>query len=120
KKTGSRYRLCGEAARRKGLRFRTGERGRAHGDVSRDTNMTIKAIRFYENGGPEVLRWEEIELPLPSPAEARIRHTAIALNFSDVNVRRGGFYLARPLRFPVIPGNEAAGVVESIGSGTTE
>jgi len=80
----------------------------------------IKAIRIHENGGPEVLKWEDVELPPPAAAEARVRHTAIALNFSDVNVRRGGFYLTRPLQFPVILGNEAAGVVESVGPGVTE
>jgi NADPH2:quinone reductase len=76
-----------------------------------------KAIRIHANGGPEVLRWEDIVLPPPGPGEARIRHTAIALNFSDINVRRGGFYLAKPPEFPVILGNEAAGVVESVGPG---
>lgn len=75
-----------------------------------------KAIRIHANGGPEVLRWEEIELPPPAAGEVRIRHTAIALNFSDVNVRRGGFYIAKPLQFPVILGNEAAGVVASVGA----
>ena len=72
------------------------------------------------NGGPEVMRWEEIALPLPAAGEARVRHTAIGINYSDLNVRRGGFYLARPLRFPVVLGNEAAGVVESVGEGVTE
>jgi NADPH2:quinone reductase len=80
----------------------------------------IKAIRIHENGGPEVMRWEEIALPPPGEREARIRHTAIGVNYSDINVRRGGFYLARPLRFPVILGNEAAGVVESVGPGVSE
>jgi NADPH2:quinone reductase len=75
------------------------------------------AIRLYANGGPEVLRWEEIELPPPPAGEVRLRHTAVALNFSDVNVRRGGFYIARPLEFPVILGNEAAGIVEAAGPG---
>jgi NADPH2:quinone reductase len=79
----------------------------------------IKAIRIHENGGPEVLHWEEVELPPPAAGEAQVRHTAIALNFSDVNVRKGGFYLARPLQFPVILGNEAAGVVELVGAGVT-
>ncbi len=79
-----------------------------------------RAIRIHQNGGPEVLRWEEIELPAPAPGELRIRHTAIGVNFSDVNVRRGGFYLARPLKFPVVLGNEAAGVVERVGPGATE
>jgi len=81
--------------------------------------MRIKAIRIHENGGPDVLKWEDVELALPASGEARVRHTAIAVNFSDVNVRRGGFYLARPLKFPVILGNEAAGVVESIGPNVT-
>src|SRR5262245_49655559 len=80
----------------------------------------IKAACIYENGGPEVFRWEDVELPPPASGEARIRHTAIALNFSDVNVRRGGFYLAKPLHFPVNLGNEAAGVVESVGPGVKE
>ena len=79
-----------------------------------------KAIRIHANGGPEVMRWEDVTLPPPGAGEARIRHTAIGVNYSDVNVRRGGFYLARPLRFPVILGNEAAGVVESVGPGVSD
>src|ERR1700735_2056519 len=78
-----------------------------------------KAIHIQRNGEPDEMKWENIELPAPATGEARIRHTAIALNFSDVNVRRGGFYLAQPLRFPVILDNEAAGVVESVGAGVT-
>ena len=81
--------------------------------------MMIKAIRIHENGGPEVLKWEDVELEPPAAGEARIRQTAIAVNFSDVNVRRGGFYLAKPLKFPVILGNEAAGIVESVGPNVT-
>jgi len=79
----------------------------------------IKAMRIHAHGGPDVLRWEEIELPPPGPGEARIRHAAIALNFSDVNVRRGGFYPTGPKRFPVILGNEAAGTVAAVGAGVT-
>ena len=44
-----------------------------------------------------MLRWEDCDLPPPGPGEVRLRHTAIGLNFSDVNVRRGGFYIAEPL-----------------------
>ena len=79
-----------------------------------------KAIRIHANGGPEVLRFEDITLPPPAAGEARVRHTAIGINYSDINVRRGGFYIARPLQFPVILGNEAAGVVESVGPGVTD
>lgn len=78
--------------------------------------MTIKAIRIHENGGPEVLRWEDHDIAPLRPDEVRVRHTAIAVNFSDINVRQGGFYIARPLRFPVILGNDAAGVIASVGS----
>ena len=76
-----------------------------------------KAVRIHVNGGPDVMRFEEIELPPPGPGEIRIRHTAIGVNFSDINVRRGGFYLTAPPRFPMILGNEAAGVVAAVGAG---
>src|SRR5215468_710684 len=76
-----------------------------------------KAIRIHVNGGPDVMRFEEIELPPPGPGEVRIRHTAIGVNFSDINVRRGGFYLTKPAEFPMILGNEAAGVVVATGAG---
>jgi NADPH:quinone reductase len=76
-----------------------------------------KAIRIYANGDPDVMRLEDIALPLPGPGEVRIRHTAIGVNFSDINVRRGGFYLTKPPRFPMILGNEAAGVVAATGAG---
>lgn len=75
----------------------------------------MKALRIHENGGPEVFRWEDVALPEPGPGEARVRHTAISLNFSDINVRRGGFYIANPLKFPVTLGNEGAGVVSAVG-----
>ncbi len=79
----------------------------------------IKAVRMHQNGGPEVLVWEDMELPPPSAGEVRIRHTAVAFNYSDVNVRRGGFYIANPLDFPVVLGNDAVGVVSELGPGVT-
>src|SRR5687768_8117222 len=80
----------------------------------------MKAIRIHAHGGPEVMRWEDVDLPAPAPGEARLRHTAIAVNFSDINQRRGGFYTAEPVPMPMIPGNEAAAVVENVGPGVTE
>ncbi len=77
----------------------------------------MKAIRIHENGGPEVLRYEDCALPPPAAGEVRVRHSAIAVNFSDVNVRRGGFYIATPQRYPLILGNEGAGTVASLGVG---
>jgi NADPH2:quinone reductase len=79
-----------------------------------------KAVRIHANGGPEALRYEDVALPPPGADEVRVRQSAIGLNFSDINVRRGGFYIARPQRFPLIPGNEAAGVVASVGAGVTD
>ncbi|MBN9083835.1 MAG: quinone oxidoreductase [Rhizobiales bacterium] len=77
----------------------------------------IKAIRIHGHGGPDVMRFEDIELPPPGPGEVRVRHTAVALNFSDINVRRGGFYQKDPLPMPIILGNEAAAVVTALGPG---
>ena len=76
----------------------------------------MKAIRIHSHGGPEVLQWEDVEIAPPGPGEARLRHTAIALNFSDINIRRGGFYQKDPLPMPLIPGNEEAvyGVIDSL------
>ena len=71
------------------------------------------AIRVHETGGPEVLKWEEVEVGDPGPGEVRLRQEAAGLNFIDV-YQRTGLY-PQPLSF--IPGVEGAGVVEAIGSG---
>ena len=77
----------------------------------------MNAICIFRNGGTEVMEWTDVELPPPSARQVRVRHTAIGVNFSDINVRNGGFYLGDGPKFPVILGNEAAGVVESVGDG---
>jgi NADPH2:quinone reductase len=74
------------------------------------------AIRFYKPGGPEVMAWEEIQLGNPGPGEARIRQTAVGLNFVDV-YHRTGLY---PLPLPSGLGGEGAGVVEEVGAGVTD
>jgi NADPH:quinone reductase len=74
------------------------------------------AIRFHENGGPEVLVWEEVDVSQPGPGEARIRHTAIGLNYVDTYVR-SGLYPSSP---PSGLGTEAAGVVEAVGAGVMD
>lgn len=79
----------------------------------------MKAICIHAHGGPEVLTWSEVDLSDPQPGEVQLRHTAIGLNFSDINVRTGGFYITEATRFPLILGNEAAGVVEKVGAGVT-
>ncbi len=80
----------------------------------------MKAIHIHANGGPEVLEWTDVDLPAPRPTEVRVRHTAIGLNFSDINVRSGGFYVTGALTFPITLGNEAAGVIESVGADVTD
>jgi len=77
-----------------------------------------KAVRIHEHGGPEVLRYEEVEIGDPGPGEIRIRHTAIGLNFLDCYYRTGLY--AAPNGLPLIPGNEAAGIVESVGEGVSD
>lgn len=74
------------------------------------------AIRIHETGGPDVLRFEEVEVGSPGPGQARVRQTAIGLNFIDT-YHRSGLY---PLPLPAIPGSEAAGVVTDVGEGVTE
>src|ERR1700755_444501 len=74
------------------------------------------AIRFHKTGGPEVLVWEEVKVGKPGAGEARIRHTAVGLNFVDI-YNRAGVY---PLPLPSSLGNEGAGVVEEVGSGVTD
>jgi len=77
--------------------------------------MTMKAIRFHEHGGPEVLRLETLPDPVPGPGEAIVRVRACALNHLDVWERRGLPGIAIPL--PHIPGSDVAGYVESVGEG---
>jgi NADPH2:quinone reductase len=74
------------------------------------------AIRFHQAGGPEVLVWEEVKLGKPGPGEARIRHTAVGLNFVDI-YNRSGVY---PVQLPSGLGSEGAGVVEEVGPGVND
>ncbi|MCS7088635.1 MAG: quinone oxidoreductase [Thermoflexales bacterium] len=76
----------------------------------------MKAIRVHEYGSADVLRWEEAPLPEPGRGEARVRVHVAGLNFIDIYQRRGWY--KTPL--PFVPGQEGAGVVESVGEGVTE
>ena len=71
------------------------------------------AIRIHAHGGPEVLRWEPVEVGDPGPGQARVRMQAVGLNFIDV-YHRSGLY---PLPLPAVLGVEGAGVVEAVGAG---
>jgi NADPH:quinone reductase len=74
-------------------------------------------VRIHQTGGPEQLRYEEVELGAPAAGEVRLRQTAVGLNFIDVYYRTG---LYPPPSLPFVPGLEASGVVEEVGEGVTE
>jgi NADPH:quinone reductase len=76
--------------------------------------MTLVA-RISQHGGPDVIEWEDVDLPSPGPGEVRMRNTAIGLNFIDTYHRRGTY----PISLPSGIGIEAAGVVEALGPGVS-
>lgn len=73
------------------------------------------AIRIHQTGGPEVLKWEEVDVPDPGPGQVKVRQEAAGLNFIDV-YHRTGLY-KQPM--PFTPGVEGAGVVEAVGENVT-
>ena len=76
-----------------------------------------KAIRIHKQAGPEEMKWEEITVGDPGPGQARIKQSAVGLNYIDVYHRSGLYPLAD---MPAVIGTEGAGVVEAIGEGVTE
>ncbi|WOP15015.1 quinone oxidoreductase [Ottowia sp. SB7-C50] len=76
----------------------------------------VKAVRFNEIGGPEVLQFVDVEVGDPGPGQARVRHTYIAVNFIDTYFRTGRY----PLELPNGLGSDAVGVVEAVGEGVTD
>ena len=74
-----------------------------------------KAVRFHQTGGPEVLRYEDVEVGEPGPGEVRIRHVAVGLNFADTYFRNGTY----PVPLPAGMGVEASGVIQSVGPGVS-
>jgi len=75
----------------------------------------MKAIRFEQVGGPEVLQFVDVELPAPGRGIARVKHTAVGVNFIDTYHRTGLYKLPLPSGL----GSEAAGVVEAVGEGVS-
>ena len=74
-----------------------------------------KAVRFHTTGGPEVLRYEDVEVGEPAAGQVRLRHEAVGLNFADTYFRSGLY----PVPLPAGMGVEAAGVVEAVGPDVT-
>jgi NADPH:quinone reductase-like Zn-dependent oxidoreductase len=78
----------------------------------------LKAILFYEHGGPEVLRYADFETPQPGPGDVQVRLRAAALNRADLWTRQG--WPGLKLAYPHIPGADGAGEVSALGEGVTE
>jgi NADPH2:quinone reductase len=76
----------------------------------------MHGIQVSKSGGPEVLEYVELEVPVPKNGQVVVRVEASGVNFIDV-YHRTGLY---PLPLPMTPGNEGAGVVESIGPGVVD
>src|ERR1700686_1312196 len=74
------------------------------------------AIRIHQPGGPEAMQWEEVTVGDPGPGEARVRHTAVGLNYIDTYHRSGLYKLPLPSGI----GLEASGVVEAVGPGVAD
>jgi len=75
----------------------------------------VKAIRIHKTGGPEVLQYDDIELPAPAAGQVRVANKAIGLNFVETYFRSGLY----PVPLPMILGSEAAGIIEAVGEGVT-
>ncbi|MFL5251213.1 MAG: quinone oxidoreductase family protein [Myxococcales bacterium] len=74
-----------------------------------------KAIRFHEIGGPEVLKYQDVEVGDPGAGEVKLRHVAIGLNYADTYFRNGTYRVPLPAGIGV----EASGVVQAIGRDVT-
>ncbi len=77
----------------------------------------MKAIRVHECGGPEALRYDDVDAPSPQAGEALVKIAAAGVNFIDVQHRTGRY---KPPALPFTLGSEAAGTVTAVGPGVTE
>ncbi len=81
--------------------------------------MKTDAVRIHRHGGPEVLEYEEIDLPAPGYGEVLLQQSAIGLNYADIYQREGGHGPHDGVALPLVLGTQGAGLVEAVGSGTT-
>jgi NADPH:quinone reductase len=75
---------------------------------------TMKAIQYARLGGPDVMHSVEVPVPEPPPGFVRVRNRAVAVNFHDINTRRGD---EPDVALPLVPGTDFAGVVDALGEG---
>ena len=79
----------------------------------------MKAVRFHEYGGPEVLRYEDVDQPVPAPGQVLVRVAATSFNGVDGNIRAGFMQGPMPLTLPHIPGLDVAGTIDALGEGVS-
>jgi NADPH2:quinone reductase len=77
----------------------------------------VAAVRVHKTGGPEVLTYEEVEVPAPGPGQVRVKNRAIGVNFIDTYFRMGMY--PSPVGLPFVSGNEGAGDVIAVGPGVS-
>src|ERR1700733_1775124 len=78
----------------------------------------VAAVRVHKAGGPEVLTFEDIEVPAPGPGQVKLKQHASGLNFIDTYFRMGMY--PSPVGMPFVAGNEGAGEVIALGPGVTD
>ena len=78
----------------------------------------VAAVRVHKPGGPEVLTYEDIDIPAPGPGQVRLRQRAAGVNFVDTYFRAGMY--PSPVGMPFVSGNEGAGEVIAVGPGVTD
>ena len=76
----------------------------------------VHAIRIHQPGGPEVMKWESVEVPAPGPGQVRLKQHAVGVNYIDV-YQRSGLY---KMPLPFVAGTEGAGEVVAVGPGVTD
>lgn len=75
----------------------------------------MKAVRFHDYGGPDVLRYEDVDVPVPGAGEVRVRVAATSFNPIDAGVRAGGMQGPMPVALPHTPGRDVTGTVDALG-----
>jgi NADPH:quinone reductase-like Zn-dependent oxidoreductase len=79
----------------------------------------MKAIRFHQYGDADVLRYEDVETPVPGAGQVRVRVAGTTFNGVDANIRAGNMQGPMPLTLPHVPGVDVAGTVDALGDGVT-
>ncbi|MFD7606920.1 NADP-dependent oxidoreductase [Streptomyces mirabilis] len=77
----------------------------------------MKAVRFHQYGDPDVLRYEDVEQPVPGAGQVRVRVAATSFNPVDANIRAGFMQGPIPVTLPHSPGIDVAGTVDALGEG---